>query len=111
MDQDTLNYLNNMEKHLEGLIAAMGKSLEDKIESFIQQSKESHRTIDTTHQNFRADIKQIYGRVELNEKTIIQVESRVKALEDAKGAGRWRWEIAVAFGSILIAIAAIFFGG
>ena len=110
MDQETKTIVEQLLRELTGMINAMEKRLEDKIDGFIQQSRESHHAIDTTHQNFRADIKQLYGRIELNEKNVIQVESRVKSIEDQKMSGRWRWEIIVAIGGLLVAAVALFGG-
>jgi len=115
MDQDTKEYFNEFKETVKELLTSMEKRLEDKLDAFMRQSSESHKIIDQRHENFRADIKQLYGRTDLLEKNQIMLESRVnnieKSEEKKETSGRFRWEIAVAFGSILVAIAAIFFGG
>ncbi len=115
MDQEIKDYLDQLEKQLTGLFAGMEKRLEEKIENFIRQSRSEHNNISEQHRNFQADIKQLYGRTDLLEKNHIMVEGRVKNLEELaekkEVSGRFRWEIAVALGSIAVAIISVIFGG
>jgi murein L,D-transpeptidase YafK len=111
MDQDTKSAIDQILREITGMITSMEKRLEEKIDTFIMQSRDSHREIDTRHKDFQADIKQMYGRIELQEKNLIQVESRVKSLEDEKVTGRWRWEVFIAVGGLLLAAAAMVYGG
>ena len=115
MEQDTKTFLEQFEKQILGLINAMEKRLEDKIDSYMERSHESHKEINNRHADFRADIKQLYGRVELIEKSDVALESRVKNIEDdekeSKETSRFRWEYFVMFGSMIIAAIALFYRG
>lgn len=115
MEQETKTFLEQFEKQVFGVIGAMEKRLEDKIDSYMERNQESNKEIKNRHADFRADIKQLYGRVELIEKSDVALESRVKNIEEdkkeSKETSRFRWEYFVMFGSMVIAAIALFYGG
>ena len=114
MDQDTKSFLEQLDIKLVGMINAMEKRLEDKIDSFIQQSRDSHQDIDQRHKDFRADVKQLYARVELLDKSQTALDGRVsrieKDIDDRDDSARFRWETAISVIAVLVASVAVIVG-
>ena len=115
MEQDTRTFLEQFEKQILGMINSMEKRLEDKIDVFMKQSQDAGHENTARHGDFRTDIKQVFGRIELIEKSDVALELRVKNIEDDKKAKKedtkFRWEYLIMVGSLLVAAIALFYGG
>ena len=115
MEQETKTFLEQFGKRILGMIDAMEKRLEQKIETYMERSLLNHEENNSRHADFRTDIKQIYGRIELIEKSDVALELRVNNLEhdqmEKKNDSKFKWETVVAIGGIAIAGIALFYRG
>ena len=115
MEQDTKTFLEQFEKQILGMIDAMEQRLEQKIESYMERSLSNHKENSSRHADFRTDIKQIYGRIELIEKSDIALELRVSNLEhdqiEKKQDSKFKWETVAGIGGLIVAGIALFYRG
>lgn len=115
MDQDTRTFLEQFEKRIEKGLEDMEKRLEDRIKGFMDQADQSLKENYARHKDFRADIKQCFGRIELNEKKIVAVEKDISRLEadledfkDGQESGkRFAWDKFAIVASSLIGVGGV----
>ncbi len=111
MEAATKTFLELFEKQIMGSMEAMEKRLEGKIDALVINNKQSHKEIQGRNADFRADIKQLYGRVDLIEKGDVKIEGRVLHLEvankEGKETSKFKWEIFIGLGGMIVAIIAV----
>lgn len=98
MEQDTRAFLEQMEKRLE-----------DKIQSFMSNTTQTHKEIHSRHNDFRLDLKQIFERIDNVEKREIDIKGQIKHLKEHNNKGekdksesnKLKWSLGVGFILIL----------